>query len=514
MSKFKQLQNAIENTEYDFIYSLLKLNLVSYEQQNDDGDTLLHLSLSFLCPNNILYDKIINYIIDHMIDLDIQNNNGFTCLHVITSRILYDIKYVKKICDRMKNVNIKNNYGNIPLFYGLIYQKYDIINLLIDKIEENYQNESNYTLLHFGLKYHFSDDILNKILLKTSNINAKNNNNDSILHFALEYCNINFIKILLEHPDINYNQANINNELPLHIAIKKLSTHTSENIRIIKKIVDKTIDINFQDCNSNSILNIAIIYNREKYIRILLERNDINYNIIDNEGNNLLHLLASSYINDIDIFNKIIKKMNNIFVQNNQNHSFLHIALIRRNIKFINMTLDYILENTDVINLNLYLYNKNYINIAINYLSDIYDSNIYAPILINLIKLGIKYEPNKIYRINPNVKQLLIYYDKGLNYESIPKEMKMDQKQTEMIIKQRKDKIYFHPLIQREMSKDLLTYVHVVKQKTNSIKPKQIYKSTRLLYNRVWLRHILRFNKDNYDNFFTEKDDIDFTHLL
>jgi len=521
MSKFKQLENALQERypDYNLIFSMLKLNKVSYDQQNENGDTILHLLLKYLSEDHLLYDNIIMYIIENMTNLDIQNNKGKTCLHIVCET-RYKIKYVEEICKKMENVNIPDRRGSIPLYYTLISRKYDFINLLIDKIDNNYQDEyAKDTLLHIALYMDLPLDILMKFLIKTSEINIKNIQGNTILHSALEYLNTDFIKILLEYPGIDYDIINKNNELPLHLLI--CNRYNNElPIEIIQILVERTTNINLENKDGNTALNLAIIYNKPEFIRILLHRDDINYNLVNNKNETLVHLLADSRmrINDnLDIYIHIIKRMENIFSLNKFNETFLHVALHNRYVDFLNIILNYLRDNMYSIPPS----HQFYVNFAIHYLTSIFSPEIYSPILINLIKLGLKnnsnsmiYSPSKLYNVKPDVKKILIYYDNFLTFEEVPTLIQLSREETESIIAERKQEIFLHPSIQREIGKDLLIYVDHMKQKFKSSRPNITYKSSHVLNNRVWLRHILRFSKYNSERFFSKNKDTNFIHLL
>ena len=209
----------------------------------------------------------------------------------------------KKIINLLKNnnnidVNLRDNNNNYLIQYAIIFNKIEIVKLLLRKESKlDIIDSDGKTLLFIPIKYNFLD-ILNILLIKNklyigeSIINIKDNNGFTPLHYSILNSNINALKIILKFkPNINIKDNNGNN--PLHYAIIK------NNISIVKLLINTDININSRNNNGETPLHIACNYQLFDIVNILL-KNKANPNIVDYD-NNLTPIIYSTSLNNIKI---------------------------------------------------------------------------------------------------------------------------------------------------------------------------------------------------------------------
>ena len=284
-----------------------KLKNMSKEELTKDynGSKLIHLILL----NK--KDKLLDYYLENNYDINLVDNNNNTPYHLLLTQ-LYDIdKFILLVDDNVcwNNENNKNNsIYDLILTNNIIFEKLKnihdkiMIKKNLDGNDTNYNNICKYltekTIIKYAkiIKPHsFSQLIRNiniisisstisKIIEKTKNneiIDIKNNMGDNILG---QY--------------ILYNKNELDNKL---IEINKL-TKLCINPNYVNPIT------------GTQVIKLLLIYVSDiTFLLNYIKNNNIDVNIIDNNGNNLglfIILLYKKFDRDIDdkLFNYIIKK--------------------------------------------------------------------------------------------------------------------------------------------------------------------------------------------------------------
>ena len=259
-------------------------------------------------------------------------------------------KFKKYINDNNDlDFNLRDDTQEYLLYYAILYNKLDIVKLLVDKNAKiDITDSEERSLLYLSIKYGY-DNITTYLLEKNKDsiginiLDIKDKQKKIPLHYAIQKKNINMIEKLLEY-NSNPNTLDINGYNALHLSI------FTRNIEIVKLILKYIGNINARSTSGETALHLATNL-RLTNICILLIDNNININIQDYTHEfSVLHYVAT--INQIELLNKLIEKKVNINIQDVFGNTPLHYAFIEENynIATILMTID---------NLNYNLWNIN-----------------------------------------------------------------------------------------------------------------------------------------------------------
>ena len=124
----------------------------------------------------------------------------------------------------------------------------------------------------------YSVEFLYKILKRNQKIiNNKDENNETLLSYAIKRKNTPIIELLLTSPILDYTYQNLQGNSYLHLSV------IYELEPIIKKLIQKGIDINKKNTDGNTALHYAYSVNNYNII-ILLLQNKIDFTIKNNQG--------------------------------------------------------------------------------------------------------------------------------------------------------------------------------------------------------------------------------------
>ena len=140
----------------------------------------------------------------------------------------------------------------------------------------------------------FTEEELYNILSKNPYlINTEDENNETFLSYAIKRNNINIINLLLTSPILNITYQNeLTGNTYLHLAVLQ------QNIKLIKELLNKNINIDIQNNDGNTALHLAYYINNIKIIKLLIE-NNIDFGIKNKKG------LIAEEIDPIDNVNNI-----------------------------------------------------------------------------------------------------------------------------------------------------------------------------------------------------------------
>jgi ankyrin repeat protein len=415
-----ELFNLMNNVNSQKIIENIILKFTDNNFLDENKNNLLYFAI-----NKNLSIDVIKKIIEKNININNINNDLDTVLSFAIKNKKSD-DLIKLLINNNSNINyIDNNVESI--YHLLLNNGYNsIIELIIDKILYfNIKDLNNNNELQYGIIKKLPSDILMKLIDKV-NINNINKDGYNSLHLAIQYHYIDIIKKLLEkNIDINTNIVNIKSTLYLCLENDILD----ENILL--QILEKTV-VNKEI--SRSPINIGLQKNISlKLIDKMIDIFDVNY--IDEYNNNSITILSFLFTNDNfnDYYNIMLKLINkniniNHIISNNIN--IIGIILSNKQLKhdnklilvkkLIENNIDLICENMKPSLLMLGLDNKlpddiieKFINNkTINYIDDnkinaLYDTiskNYSLDIIKKLINAGI------------NITQLSIYDQSPLAY--------------------------------------------------------------------------------------------------
>lgn len=337
------------------------------------------------------FSTIIKDDINNKIDINIRDD---TNNYLIQYAIIFNKKdIVSLLINKGIKLDIIDYDGRCLLYYPIKYKYISTLELLLHFNTTNVglslvdiKDKDGNTPLHYSIM--FNDLITAEILLKNnSDPNIKNKDGYNCLHLAVYKNNFELVKLIL-NSNININDYTNTGETALHFSCN------FQNYEISKLLLEKGLNPNIQDIDHEiSPLIYCITLKNKKIFNLLLEYK-VDINIQDYYGNTPLHYIISE--NDIELFDILIKYNPNINIYNAESKLPLHIVLekIDKNtdhyIKLLLLKSDINLQNNIgntimhlLVATNLYL---NYKNTLEKKDIDIYIKNNFNKSVIEYIK--------------------------------------------------------------------------------------------------------------------------------
>jgi hypothetical protein len=302
--------------------------------------------------------------------------------------IIKNIDTIKYIISLGYDINIINKYNQTPLFNAV--GDYNLCKFMLENgINPNTKDINGKTILDTSYNitikqiklyikhgliinnnsiYHYLNNFetIKYFISKGININQINEKEETPLHiFCLKnniFKNRNVFNFLLENTDINKRDIN-GRTIIFNLIITNQLT-----LNILKKLLDKKIDLNITDNIGDSILHYLFENGKLKLLNyLILNKMDslINPLIINNNNETILHNLCKSDILNINLIKKIISYGVNPLIINNDGESILHLACSNYNITIdiIELLLSYGLNpnkcNNNKENIFYYLFENN-----------------------------------------------------------------------------------------------------------------------------------------------------------
>jgi len=255
----------------------------------------------------------------------------------------------KTIIENTKNIdlNIRDNSQNYLIQYAIIYNKYDLVNFLVNKgCKIDIFDSDGRNILFNPIKYNYIKVIDYILEFENKNIgisisDMQDNIGYNPIHYAIIFKNLDAIDIFIKYKR-SFDDTDFENNTPIHLAVK------TKNIHVFNKIMEHIKDINFQTDQGETALHLACNFDQKEMVKILIE-NNANVNIQDYETQ-IIPLMYSILQNDYEIFDILIEKTNLELQDINGNNS-LHYCIIEKNYEFIDKIID---KNIDPNITNIY----------------------------------------------------------------------------------------------------------------------------------------------------------------
>ena len=165
-----------------------------------------------------------------------------------------------------------------------------------------------------------TSEILEKIesvVRRGANINAENDKHgETALHVAIKRNKKLLIdKLLNLGADINYKNEFV--DPPIHFALNKCKQD------ILLELITEKTNLNLVDKEGNSVLHLAIKYNKLEVAQKIMKMSGVDMTLQNEDGDTVLHLAVSN--NWMDIAQDIIKRKE-VDIQNKRGNTALHLA--------------------------------------------------------------------------------------------------------------------------------------------------------------------------------------------
>ena len=223
----------------------------------------------------------------------------------------------KEIDVRPDKIEVKNSYGDSPLYYSCSLGQTAIVILLLHcgaNIHEKHKYHG-YTALHKACEKGFID-IVKLLISKNANVLDKTTDGENTLHIAAENGHINVVSALLD-AGVNVNDTGTGGHTALHLAAQK------GHLDVVKLLLERGAYSHEIDDEGHSILYKACSGGHTDVVNLLIEaRCDVNSKSYDKTT--ALHAAAvHGHTNIIDI---LLDHGANIDEQSRDNSTPMHVA--------------------------------------------------------------------------------------------------------------------------------------------------------------------------------------------
>ena len=327
------------------------IDLSQIYQKYQHGFTLLH----YAAKENKL--DVIEYLVSSGCDINAVDDDEQTPLH--KSAMFGHTKSVQLLIDKGANVNQIDNNGNTPLHVAIISGgDFGIVKALMEKADPCIQNNDDQNVLHVAVKYHKVDSIdlilnhkqaavlttitdkdgLTPVHLAVSlgyidttekflkqpqaNIFGSTHKGKNVIHLAAATSNAALLSLLLDSHNTLHLINKADNMLctPLHDAANKGQLKQVEILLDRGAMIKSTVD-------GYSPLHYACLQGHLSVVQKLSNRHPLQINLCTKNKDTPLHLAGR---NGHATIVKYLLDIGTLIVHNNQQASFLDLALFNR----------------------------------------------------------------------------------------------------------------------------------------------------------------------------------------
>jgi ankyrin repeat protein len=208
----------------------------------------------------------------------------------------------------------------------------------------NVQDNHNDTPLHKAFFYFNPNGdiaVLMYLLTQTNtNVNTKGYNGETLLHLACQHLNylpLDIFKVLIEKHGCDVNVQNKDNNTPLHRALRYFNPNDGGDIKVLHYLLSqKGVNANIKGWNGYTILHWACnnINNLPLDVfKLLIETHGADVNVQDKSNNTPAYLAFREFQprngGDINVLTYLLNQNNvNLNIQNEEGRNLLHTTCI------------------------------------------------------------------------------------------------------------------------------------------------------------------------------------------
>ena len=324
------------------------------------------------------------------------------------------ISLLKNDTDNMFELNAKDKQGNYLLTYAVLFNKLDIVQLLVTKgAKIDIVDMDERSVLYIAIKYDYTTIL--EYLLKTNRenigisiIDIRDRNSNIPLHYAINNNNLNAVKILLEYGS-NPNTIDKNGNNSLHLAVYSRSKD------ICEVVLKYNPNINSKTNIGETALHIACNLQNMEIIKLLLRKKDINVNSQDFE-HEFTPLHYSINLNNAAQVDYLLQNKADPIIQDIYGNTPIHYCITENNIKILDFLLH---QKSGSPNINIWNIEG---KIPLHYVFETIPDNIteYIDKLIEDSNLNIQDNDGN------TCLHLLIKHDMWQQYKSVLEKKKLD----------------------------------------------------------------------------------------
>ena len=289
---------ASVNNNLDIVKELLKHPNIKPNIINVNGLSAL-VAASYI--GNI---DIVKELIAAGVNINIKTNDGGNALLAAlgTSKTENLIEIVKELIIGGIDVNIKTNSGKSPLIVATSRGELDIVKELLKhpNIKVDITLKNGYTAL-IAASYIGNKNIVNELINAGANVNIRTDTGFTALIEGARSKNIDIVNSLITAgADPNLQEYKIGLTALMYLA-------DFENINIAKLLLDNNANPNIKTYKGYSALIRAIIKNNTNFIKLLLQRDDIDINSVMRLGGEYTPLMVAAELGNLNIIKMLLK---------------------------------------------------------------------------------------------------------------------------------------------------------------------------------------------------------------
>lgn len=268
------IMDAASSGKKDIVEILINCG-ANLDLQDEYGDTALNLSFRY----SDLRDDVVKMLILAGADVNKINKQNRTSLMIMINNHLGE-EIIKMVVERSSNINFKSKNGETAIFLATTHGRYEIVELLIDKIEsvDSFTKDENLSYLLELAAYYAHEKIFDLILSKGAKLDG---NAHTLLRNAASSDSVEMLKKILEI----YKEEDILKKYGSLVLLNSL--YFSRAMKTSKFLIERDVDINFVDEENKSAISI-LLYNQmpdeSEIINLLIEKGiDLNRTIQNKE---------------------------------------------------------------------------------------------------------------------------------------------------------------------------------------------------------------------------------------
>ncbi|XP_063913028.1 uncharacterized protein LOC135129711 [Zophobas morio] len=264
--------------------------------------------------------------------VDMRDNTALQCA-VELQKVNLDI--IKLLTEKGVDVNAQNKFGMTALQLACQQGVYENAKMLLDfGASINIADKDNKNLLHYA-SWKDNKDIIKILIDKGIDVNAQDKLGKTALHFACEQTIYGNVEMLLS-VGASINLADIENRNVLHSA----ALSWKDNRDVMKLLLEKGIDINAQDKNGATALQLAWTRSVCENAKTLLDFG-ASTDVLDHNKQNVLHYASKSWNADPDLIKAIIDKGIDVNAQDGNGTTPLQVACKNGNYEITELLLNF-----------------------------------------------------------------------------------------------------------------------------------------------------------------------------
>lgn len=260
-------------------------------------------------------------------DINIKDAAENSLIHIVM-RECEDTRAVDFFYKNKFDFNVKNKYGETPLFLMILNNKTAALKYFIDKgadIKAAVSNNS--TPLEAAIsRGHETAAIY--LVEKGADIKLKNENGLTPLHKAAQYGLIDLMAVLISN-NADCDSTSKYGSTPIFFAVER------GTLPAVELLIKAGANLNARDSSNTTPLMSAIFSDQFEIADYLMTKHPSTLSVLNiNEKNKLL--IASAEKGNVEIIEKLIKNGADINAAGTSGDTALHSAVIRANLKAVN----------------------------------------------------------------------------------------------------------------------------------------------------------------------------------